>query len=252
VIRPSPDRRLRPAPGFTLIELLVVITIIAILVTLVAGVGVALTRNSRASQTQNVLLTLDRALSEYLAVARTPPKFDAEDYEFVPGENNVLTDYEGEEYPARPDTAVFLKQVKGFGEVDAIISSIPAQFLVPTIVRETTALPRQLDPTPSVVDGWKNDDWDEPFDVEKQQLIYYVHPDNKLAQALYGRCINNRPYFMSAGPDRKYGFRSETTQGASEPPDEYQLRVEKTVSDNIYSYRPDPFETDSAFFAQFR
>jgi hypothetical protein len=49
-----------------------------------------------------------------------------------------------------------------------------------------------------------------------------------------GSCINERPYFVSAGPDRKWGYRfqSNSTNSSSDN----ALWIAST--DNIYSYKP--------------
>ena len=224
----------KDSPGgraFTLIELLVVIIIIVILVGIIAGVGAGLARDSRGQLTRDLLTTLDRIVVEYEAVTGSLPKYPSDDmvddfYEDVPGpDNDDIVNYGGRVGVRRPDTAVFLKQAKGVGVVDDIVKSIPARFLVPTIT------PGDPDPTPSVVDAWAKKDWADPFPVAGQTLVYYVHPDNKLANQLYGRCINKRPYFLSAGPDNFYG----TTRDAGTPTED---EAEKALDDNITSYAP--------------
>ena len=80
-----------------------------------------------------------------------------------------------------------------------------------------------------------------------------MHPDNEVAQALYGRCLNERPYFVSAGPDGLFGTtdeikgicRSAGNSGAS--PEEVEKAI-AALDDNIYSYevgsaRTDPTDT---------
>ncbi|HBS29396.1 MAG TPA: hypothetical protein DEB06_08095 [Phycisphaerales bacterium] len=241
----------RASGGFTLVELLAVIVIIALLMTLVLGVGSVVLGNQRVSLTQNVLTGLDRALDEYIQTTNgTIPPFSAKDYERVPGENVIMSDaeffreYPGSagKYPRRPDAAVFVAQAIGFGEAGAVLQGLGDRFLRVTISSASTSDTKMKDPTPSVVDAWARDDWGPPWDITQQSVIYFVHPENRLAQDLYGRCKNGRPYFMSAGPDSKYGLRSELGPGAE------AKEVHALLSDNIYSYRPDDANLTTDFF----
>ena len=211
--------------GFTLIELLVVVSIIAILVTAIVSVGVRVFTVRKGDATRSVLRTLDRALDEYIEANSGPPRYKVALYEDRPGDDNDLEPYNGEDHAPRPDASVFLLQAQGFGEVDAIVTGIPEEFLV------TTDLDR--DTTPSVLDAWAVEGWGDPWPVASQQLVYFVHPKNRLAQDLYGQCVNGRPYFMSAGPDLLYGLRDEFPNLSGEAAKEAAI---KALEDNVYSY----------------
>ncbi len=253
-VPPYPARSRRR--GFTLVEVLVVVGIIAVLLGLVAGVGPLVFSNQKRAQTSQLLNTLDRALDEYSNAAGGVPKFVVEQYASTPGADNMLVPYSaagGEMFPARPDAAVFLAQIKGVGECDAIISGIPSQFLVATPAGDGSR-PDPSDPTsiglgsgvdaPSVVDSWAKPEWSAPWNVAEQQLVYYVHPNNILAQDLFGKCVNRRPYFMSAGADLKYGFRSEAAMPFAGETLTHLQKAEQLVADNIYSYTPGPIRKD--------
>lgn len=225
--------------GFTIVELLTAIAVILILTAIVLVVGSRVLTGQRENQTQSVLVALDRALDEYHTTLRSFPIYDPDDYEDVPWDDNGPQNYMGEPHVARPDAAVFLKQARGVGQVD-IVTSLPERFLTLTSVDQTAS---GADLTPSVVDSWSKSPWPgspSEFPIDQQQVIYYVHPENLLAQDLYGRCVNGRPYFMSAGPDEKYGLRNDRPH-QSDP-----VTVEEAegfVADNIYSYPVGPFKT---------
>jgi prepilin-type N-terminal cleavage/methylation domain-containing protein len=253
--RTHPERRATPA-GFTLIEMLTVMAVIAILVAMVLVMGRKVMSGQRANQTQNILVALDRALDEYFTVVGSMPPYNPDDYEDVPGESNGPQVYQSAgKHCARPDAAVFLRQVQGFGEVDAIVTGIGDRFLRQTLNTYAIANPgdsafvAKSDPTPSVVDAWAPAGWpnsdaaddveQRKYDIADQQVIYYVHPENPLAQDLYGQCINGRPYFMSAGPDKQYGLRNEGVYRDSPRSVE---EAEAAVEDNIYSYRVGPIK----------
>lgn len=243
--------------GFTLLEILITISVIVILMTLVLSASLRAFSGQNERATKNLLTTLDRALSEYTTVASSVPKYDPANYEDVPSPNLFTADNLNQrgnqdafrtyppsasgavEHPYRPDASVFIRQARGYGEVDSIINGIDSRFMQTSIIGSGTNA--AADPTPSVVDMWAIDDaaWKTTgYAVAAQQLVLYVHPDNPLAQDLYGKCINGRPYFMSAGPDKKYGLTKEFADLA---PAERQAAAEKALADNIYSYKPGPF-----------
>lgn len=244
---PSHPPRSRPR-GFTLVEVLVVVGIIAVLLGLVAGVGPLVFSNQKRAQTSQLLNTLDRALDEYSNAAGGVPKFVVDQYENTPGLDNQLVPYSiagGEMFPARPDAAVFLAQIKGVGECDAIISGIPSQFLRNTPnPGAPTPDPNGGADAPSIIDSWGKPEWAAPWNVAEQQLVYYVHPNNILAQDLFGKCVNRRPYFMSAGADLKYGFTSEAAMPFADETLTHLQKAEQLVADNIYSYAPGPIRKD--------
>lgn len=239
--------------GFTLMELLVVVAIIVVLVSLIGGVGLAVIRNQKVTATQGILISLDRALDEYgLANGGRMPPFRAQDYEEVPGPNVTLSNAQffGQypssntiRYSKRPDAAVFLRQAWGVGEVKTIIAGLSERFL------RITTTSGDDDVTPTIVDVWARGTWTSPWDPANpdtgetlEQIIYYIHPENLLAQELYGKCLNARAYFMSAGPDQLYGLRSEF------PPGTAQEEVEAALDDNVYSYTPGPANRTADFF----
>lgn len=258
-----------PSLGFTLIELLVAIGIIGLLVAIVSVVGVKAMHMQRESSTRGVLLTLDRALDEYKEDTGAFPKYDGKDYAGIPGADwaepgdganatqFAAQGYEryrgGQFFPRKPSAGVFFKQARGFADVDGITKSIPTQFIQSTPVQGDAA-------AVTVVDAWASSTWAGRVSGNqipgrpalKQTYIVYVHPDNLLAQAYYGACVNGRPYFMSGGPDKKVGLLAESdpkyTGGYTETDEAYTKRIHESIADNIYSYPVGPYETDSDVF----
>ena len=249
--------------AFTLLELLIVISIIAILVAVVIASSLGVAQRQQKRATSNMLQALDRALEEYKIATGTFPIYNAAAYDTVPGPDNQPRVFpksaggDGELHPARPDAAVFIQQAQGFGEVDSILQNIPSRFMRVTIDPMGDAA--QRDVTPSIVDVWAEPDWpapesgNDPFPIRQQQVVYYIHPENLLAQALYGQCVNGRPYFMSAGVDRKYGLGPDLGRQTGETDSAFQKRIEEYTKDNVYSYdQVGPINRDSAFFLDVR
>ena len=249
--------------AFTLIELLIVITIIAILVALVIASSLGVAQRQQKRATANMLQALDRALDEYKLANGAFPIYSIAAYDTVPGPDNAPVVFpasaggDGKLHAARPDAAVFIKQVQGFGEVDSILQNIPSRFMRVTI--DPDGDDTQRDVTPSIVDVWAEPNWPLPdngtdlFPIRQQQVVYYIHPENLLAQALYGQCVNGRPYFMSAGVDRKYGLAFDLPKQAGESDATFKARIEGYLKDNVYSYSPvGPINRDQTFFDDVR
>lgn len=239
-----PDRR---SGGFTLIELLTVIAIISILLTIALVVGARVTQGGNERATQSVLISLDRALDAYVAENDAPPPYVPDQYIDVPGPNADLTGpYQGSMHPRRPDSAVFVAQVQGLVDAGAIIDGLPDRFRFPTPSPVNTGpfggggiVSAEV---PTIVDAWADSSWERPYDLADQSAILYVHPDNFLAQDLYGQCVNGRPYFVSAGSDRLYGLTDDAYipepadgSGASTGVHTYDTCLE-AQKDNLFSY----------------
>ncbi len=210
--------------GFTLVELLVVLVVILILVAIVVFTAPAIITGQQEKQTEAVLASLDRALQEYEATQGRYPAltetllelFDASDTDALSACPIESTNDE----PLLPDAWLFLEPASGFGSVDEVLSGVPGSFARTTIVEVggDEVATRQM------LDAWGN-------------AVLYVHPSNASAQALYGRCPNQRPYFMSAGPDGKYGLGSETGD-SNAMTSELAERALGFLEDNVYSVTP--------------
>ncbi len=222
------NRVRRSNRGFTLLELLAVMAIIGLLAGMIVTASVVVVKKQRVRTTRDVLMKLDQVLEEYLSQRNAVPAFIAVQYDRVPDDTAVLHSYRGEDYPDRPDASVFLRSVRGVGECDLLMSGLPDRYLI----RTNGERDDELGAMPSVGDAWG--EWpDDP-----RGLVYYVHPDNHLAQAFYGRCVNRRPYFVSSGPDGKFGHPGEIALSGVgvEDAQELQDQLIEWRSDNVYSY----------------
>lgn len=260
-----------PARAFTLVELVVAIAIILILVGLLAAVGNRAIDMQRESTTKGLLVSLDKALEEYRLVKNGFPKYNPDNYRGIPGDDWEVGDSangaanmpafvqitsSAVPEPRKPSAGVFMQQARGVGQCDSILSAIPTSLMRPTpkAAAHGTASPR--DPNANtVLDSWSNEAWFQTpgLPASQQTYIIYVHPENRFAQELFGRCVNNRPYFMSAGRDRLFGFKNEGGPiAAGESPEAYKARIEDALKDNLYSYPAGAPNTTDDFFNSFR
>ncbi|MEM8834661.1 MAG: type II secretion system protein [Planctomycetota bacterium] len=205
---------------------------------------------------------------------------DPESYYAVPGETSRLFEsynpVSSRQHPLRPDAAVALRQMLTVRSVQDIVAEIPSQFTISTTV--ATGSDKERDPTPSVLDAWADPDlW--PVDILSTEIngtdpyplydtagrtymttIYFVFPStparsaqqpntfqegNIAAEFLYGKAVNQRPYFMSAGPDGLYGLAQEFPDSGDA---EATRLAFEAVQDNLYSYPVQPPSRDAGGF----
>ncbi len=195
--------RARSTPaGFTLVEMLIVILLVVVLAGLTVVVGRGVIAKSKVDQCRQLLLTLDATLTEYQADKGAIPPFVRRAYIPPTGQGS----------PDRRtwrEVAVYIEQVQGYAGIDKQLGTIDASFLVKRqqIYADLAGYPYAgrvtEDERPSVRDPWGLE-------------ILYIHPhaDNEDTFRVFGTPVNERPYFMSAGPDGVY----------------------ETLEDNLYSY----------------
>jgi len=195
--------RARPMPtGFSLIEMLIVIALVVVLAGLTVVVGRGVVAKAKVDQCRQLLLTLDATLTEYQADKGAIPPFVRRAYLPPTGQGTA-------DRRTWREVAVYIEQVKGYAGIDKQLGTIDASFLVKReqIYKDLAGYPYAgqvaADPRPSVRDPWGME-------------ILYIHPseDNEDSFRLFGTPLNERPYFMSAGPDGEY----------------------ETLEDNLYSY----------------
>ncbi len=195
--------RSRPRrPGFSLIEMLIVMALVVVLAGLTVVVGRSVIGKAKVDQCRQVLQAPDATLTEYQAEKGAVPPFVRRAYKAPDGIGSYGLS-------TRREVAVYLDQVKGYAGIDKQLGTIDSAFLVKReqIYTDLAGYPYAGvvadDPRPSVRDPWGME-------------ILYIHPheDNEDAFRAFGKPLNERPYFMSAGPDGEY----------------------ETLEDNLYSY----------------
>lgn len=255
--------------AFSLVELLVVIGIIIILATITIGLGPRLVESRREAAAEQLLSTLDRAVEEFTVSARRSTTRGDEAHiafwERIPESSAEVEALRrrfgdhpqarvnaqgGDRYLRRPDAAIFIRQARGVGAVDDIIAGLPERYVSILYGRAASSGPGGPDdlggalgdpPSAiSILDPWKNP-------------ILFVHPDNPVAQRLFGRCVGNRPYFVSAGSDGVYGLAADLppaqlARATDSRGPGLRAVLEGALTDNITSYAPGaPDLTDAAF-----
>jgi len=222
--------------GFTLIEMMVVIGLVGLLLTITVMVTQGVVGQSKIRQCRELLAGLDSLITEYESEYGSMPSFDKDLFsQPIGGEAGVV----------RPEVATFLEQVHGLAGADRIIAGWPTQYLMKRHdyygqVGGSAIFAGTIDDRNPLDKNSKNDDrltLADPWGME----ILYIHPRDKEATvgknapdnfAGYGTPANDRPYFISAGPDRIFYDKDITV------PNEDSHR-----KDNVYSYegvaRPD-------------
>lgn len=214
--------------GFTLIEMMTVVGLIGLLLTITIMVTSGVIGQSKVRQCEILMKALDALLDEYESARGSMPPFDPNSYnEPRNGDAGVV----------RPEVSTFLVQVTGYDSANRILAGLPTDVvqtrweyygqtgLVAAFAGEIDA--RNPD-DPSAA----NDDrltFVDPWGIE----ILYIHPRDKRATigdgegnfAGYGRPANERPYFVSAGPDMIFYDEDADSPG-----------TDVTRKDDIYSY----------------
>ena len=223
--------------AFTMIEMITVIGIVGLLLTITVLTARGVLGQAKVRQCKQVLDSLDSLLTTYQTEYGSMPPLD--EMYVMPKSN--------ENGKIRPEPAGFIELVRGLGTADQILASLPVDTLLPRNVYystdpsdddyEDSAQGRGLGIFAGTVNA--NDERltvIDPWGIE----FVYVHPRNLEATvgdgvsgfAGYGIPSNERPYFVSAGPDLT--FYQDDEDVASD---------DQTRKDNVYSYeavaRPD-------------
>ena len=216
--------------GFTLIEMMVVIGLVGLLLTITIMVTQGVVAQSKVRQCRELLAGLDSLITEYESEYGSMPSFNKDLFS---------QPKDGESGEVRPEVATFLEQVHGLAGADRIIAGWPTQYLMKRNdyygqVGTNSIFAGSIDDrNPLDANSPNGDDrltLADPWGME----ILYIHPRDKMATigknaphnfAGYGTPVNDRPYFISAGPDRIFYDKDITV-----------ANEDSHRKDNIYSY----------------
>ena len=271
-------RTIQAARAFTLVELLVVIGVLLLLLTISIGLGPRSRAVAKPPPSNSSTRSTVRSKSSP-SPPDAPARGDEDQISFwqsVPNTNDTqieslrrlfgddslarISGPDGSRYLTRPDAAIFVRQARASAPVDDILAGVPERF-VETIYGNPPSSGGPGGPgspgggpgsvpggvpaaATSILDPWGN-------------RVLFVHPDNVVAQRLYGRCVGNRPYFLSAGPDKVYGLGGDLDATARLKASDSRgpgLRafLEAALDDNITSYPVGPADRTEAAFNELR
>ena len=259
--------------GFTLIEMMIVIGIIALLAALTLGISSSVMRNAEIHKTEDALKLLTMSLQEWELEKGRSITFEGYEPELLPDGSVGMYDIFAEEYLEEPS---FTEQgVMDVVMLDAMETRIENLILKLLHSESATDILSHISPDlfiehvhdadgtthKVVVDAWGTPigivfpgrnyrdvnptgfpNLDPSFDYCGDQTVRDEAEDG------LGSCINARPYFVSAGPDRLWGYRFQSNEQNSGPgidvPFESGIFYWEYSLDNIYSY--EPFLVESA------
>ena len=267
--------------GFTLIEMMIVIFIIALLAALTLGISSSVMRNAEKHKTEDILKLMTMALEEWELEQGRSMTFDGHisvvggRYDILLGGIDGITEPTFSEQGVQDEDmlqamrirmvelVLVLRQSESSSEVLSKIT--PDHFCktsgtAPDEIH-TSKLCNINGPHPTViVDSWGtpvgivfpgrnyfeaypngNPDFDPSFDESGDRTVLDQAEDG------LGSCMNERPYFVSAGPDQKWGYRFQSNDqnagpGIETPPDSGIYLWEDSI-DNVNSYEPYLVET---------
>ena len=259
--------------GFTLVEMMIVIGIIALLAALTLGISSSVMRNAEIRKTEDALKLMTMALQEWELEKGRSITFEGY-APYIHPETGALGMYDiyADEYIVAPTLG---EQ----GVIDVIMLHAMETRIESLIVKlmnseSASAILGQVSPDFFIEhihtsDGTKHkvvvDSWGTPIGVVFPGRNYYdVNPNGGELAPSYdrsgdqtvrdesedglGSCINARPYFVSAGPDRLWGYRFQSNDINSGPgieiPANSGIFLWEYSLDNIYSY--EPFLVESA------
>ena len=249
----------RTQHGFTLIEMMIVIGIIALLAALTLGISSSVMRNAEKRKTQDVLQLLTVALQEWELEKGRSMTFDGYAPEMLPNGNSgyydcYAHDFEILEAPSFAEQGV----IDEFMNIamETRIESIVDLFMQSESAKEilskmTSDMFIAHEHEPGEVEKLVVDAWGTPIGIVFPGRPYFdVNPSGSTFDPAYddsgdgtvrdeaedglGSCINARPFFVSAGPDRTWGYRSQSNDQNSTPQNEAWV----ASTDNLYSYEP--------------
>jgi len=264
--------------GFTMIEMLIVIFIIALLAALTLGISSSVMRNAEIHKTEDVLKLMTMALEEWELEKGRSMTFDG----YIPVVNGrydiMLGGEDGDEIdkPGFSEQGVVdekmlqamrmrmvaivlvLKQSESSSEVLSKISPshlCKTSGTAPEEIHTSDVCNISGEHTMVVLDSWGtplgvvfpgrnyfeanpngNPSIDPAFDESGDRTVLDQAEDG------LGSCLNERPYFVSAGPDQKWGYRFQSNNlnagPGKETPTGSGIFLWEDSIDNINSYEP--------------
>jgi prepilin-type N-terminal cleavage/methylation domain-containing protein len=244
--------------AFTLIEMLIVMSIIGLLAALTLGISSSVMRNSEIRQTENALKVLSMAMQEWeLEMGRlvtfqgVPVENDTNFYDLGFDQDfcNLELDLDEIDYPEFGGEGVSneIMQVALYNRSVALFALLSQSDGAKTVLSKIESdLLGKLGTEKYVIDAWGN-----PIGVVFPGKYYTslsgpiwgaedtsgdLTVRDQVEDGL-GSCINQMPYFVSAGPDGIWGYRFQAGNGPILD-DPASMTIWNATLDNIYSYTP--------------
>jgi len=243
--------------GFTLLEIMVAIGIIALLAAITLNLSNSIMRKAEERQTKDVLRLVKLALVEWEIAS--DGKLTFEDFTYVGNCDNCTFDVENDGSLAIPTFGLF-------GVANGVM-----QTAMENRMQQTLAVIRQIESSDNILLELTGDNFIE--DTEGARILvdswgtpigvifpgrYYADTSEfesaedesgdltirDQAEDGLGSCMNKEPIFVSAGPDRTWGYRFQYNEGPGSEANSLAKALWEASLDNIYSY--DPFVVEAA------
>ena len=251
-IRCHPQRTIYTA--FTLLEIMVAIGIIALLAAITLNLSNSIMRKADERQTKDVLRLVKLALVEWEIAS--DGKLTFEDYTYVGNCQDCSFDVWNDGSLGSPT----------FGLIG--VANGVMQAAMQDRMQKTVEVIRQIESSDNILleltgDNFIEDtegailvdSWGTPIGVifpgqyyaDTSELAFAQDESGDLtirdqAEDGLGSCMNKEPIFVSAGPDRTWGYRFQSNGGHDN--DAIAKELWEASLDNIYSY--DPFVVEAA------
>lgn len=235
--------------AFTLVEMMIVIGIIGLLAALTLGISSSVLRNSEIRQTENALKVLTMAMQEWeltmgrsVAFQGVPNLPDTNFYDILGSDTIGYPGFGGQgvsdeimDGALRARSIALFAMLRQSEGAKTVLSKIEADLL-----------------GKSGTDNYVMDAWGKPIGIVfPGKYFNEVFPSGDMFAEDFsgdltvrdqiedglGSCINQMPYFVSAGPDGIWGYRFQANGGPIDGDPSSKAMWNGTI-DNVYSYKP--------------